>query len=69
MVDLYPNPAKDKIRIEGLEGEHEIQIYNVYGMLIKTLSIDGNDEIDIEELSAGLYIIRIDGHTMKFMKE
>jgi len=68
-VSLYPNPANDKIRIEGLEGVHEVQIYNAFGLLVKTLSISGNDEVNIAELSAGLYIIRIDGHSMRFMKE
>lgn len=68
-VSLYPNPANDKIRIEGLEGMHEVQIYNAFGLLVKTLSISGDDEVNIAGLSAGLYIIRIDGHSMRFMKE
>ena len=68
-VKLYPNPANDKIHIEGLEGVHKVHIYNTFGMLVKTLSINGDEEIDIAELSSGLYIIRIDGHSMRFMKE
>ena len=68
-VDLYPNPANDKIRIEGLEGENKVQIYNAYGVLVLSTSINGDDEISIAGLSAGLYIIRIDGHTMRFTKE
>ena len=69
LVRLYPNPASDKIRIEGLEGEHEARIYNAFGLLVRTLNINGNDEIGIEGLSAGLYILRIGGHAMRFMKE
>ena len=68
-VNLYPNPANDKIHIEGLDGVHKGHIYNTFGMLVKTLSINGDEEIDITELSSGLYIIRIDGHSMRFMKE
>ena len=69
LVKLFPNPATDKIRIEGLEDEHEVQIYNTFGMLVKSLSINGDDEIDISELTPGYYLLRIDGHAMKFMKE
>ena len=69
LVDLYPNPANDKIHIEGLEGENRVQIYNAYGMLVKTVSINGDDVIDISELTAGYYILRIDGHAMRFVKE
>jgi len=67
--NLYPNPANDKIRLEGLEGEHEIEIYNVFGMKVKTVSINGDSEISIDDLSAGFYILRIEGHATKFMKQ
>ena len=69
LIRLYPNPANDKIRIEGIEGHTTAQIYNAFGILVKTLDIDGDDEIGIGELSAGLYILRIGGHAMRFMKE
>ena len=68
LIKLYPNPANDRIRIEGLEIESKVQIYNVFGILVKTLNINGDVEIGIDELSPGLYIIRIGGHAMKFMK-
>ena len=66
---LYPNPANDKIHIEGLEGEHEAQIYNAFGILVKKTDIDSNDEINIEKLTSGLYFIRINGHALRFIKE
>ena len=66
---LYPNPANDKIHIEGLEGEHEAQIYNAFGILVMTTDIDGVGEINIEKLTAGLYFIRINGHALRFIKE
>lgn len=69
MVDLYPNPAKDKIRIEGLEGENKIQIYNTMGMLIKAVDIHGDEDINVSELPAGYYLLRVGGHAMRFVKE
>jgi len=68
-VSLYPNPANDIIRIEGLEDEHEIQIYNAFGMLVMTTTLQGDGEVNISGMSAGLYLIRIDGRlAMKLVK-
>ena len=68
-VSLYPNPANDKIRIEGLEGEHEISIFNAMGMKVMTVTLQDEGEIHIDELSAGLYLLRIDEkYTMRFVK-
>ena len=68
-VSLYPNPANDKLRIEGLEGEHEIQIYNAFGALVKVLNIDGDSEVNVGDLTAGYYFLRVGSHAMKFVKE
>ena len=69
-INLYPNPANDKIHIEGLEGEHEIQIYNAFGMLVMTTTLQGDSEINISDLPTGYYLMRIDNHrAMKFIKE
>ncbi len=68
-VSLYPNPANDKIRIEGLEGEHEISIFNAMGMKVIAVTLQDEGEIHIDELSAGLYLLRIDEkYTMRFVK-
>ena len=69
-INLYPNPANDKIHIEGLEGEHEIQIYNAFGMLVMTTTLEGDSEINISDLPTGYYLMRIDNHrAVKFIKE
>ena len=70
IINLYPNPANDKIHIEGLEGEHEVQIYNAFGMLVMTTTLQGDTEINIGDLPAGYYLIRIDNRrAVKFIKE
>lgn len=68
-VSLYPNPANDKIRLEGLEGKHEISIFNAMGMKVMAVTLQDEGEIHIDELSAGLYLLRIDEkYTMRFVK-
>ena len=68
-VSLFPNPADDVIRLEGLEGENDIEIFNAMGVMVKRMSLNGDGEINIEDLAAGQYIIRIGGHSMRFVKE
>ena len=69
-INLYPNPANDKIHIEGLEGEHEVQIYNAFGMLVMTRTLQGDSEINISDLPTGYYLMRIDNRrAVKFIKE
>ena len=69
-VSLYPNPAKDKLFLEGLEEESEICIYNAMGMKVKTMTLQGDAEINISELPAGIYLLRIGNQrTLKFIKE
>ena len=68
-ISLYPNPANDKIRIEGLEDETEISIFNTLGMLLMTQTLDGNNEISVGDLASGLYIIRVGRRHAKFMKQ
>ena len=68
-ISLYPNPASDIIHIEGLEGEHEIKIYNAFGILVMTTTLQVNSEINISDLPAGYYLIRIDNwRAVKFIK-
>ncbi len=67
--NLYPSPANDNIRIEGLEGTAEICIYSATGVCVKRLTVNDNDEISVIDLPAGLYLVRINGRqTVKFVK-
>ena len=43
-----------------------IKIYDLTGRII--LDIRGQREIDIRNLKAGMYFIKIDGRTYKFIK-
>ena len=53
---LYPNPAREKVTIEGIETS-EVQVYNAIGQMVKT--VRGTNEIDIADLAEGVYLLRI----------
>jgi hypothetical protein len=53
---FYPNPATDKIRF--VDVIELITIYDLKGILVKKDNLNTR-EMDISELSAGLYILKI----------
>ena len=66
---VYPNPANDRVRIEGLEAGSEVQLFNTLGELVKTVKVDANSEIGIAELAPGLYLVRCGNASIRFVKE
>ena len=56
MVTIYPNPATDRVVIEGIEAA-EVQVYNALGQIVKTVR-DAN-EIPVADLPQGVYMLRI----------
>ena len=69
-ISLFPNPANDQIRIEGLDGENEIQIFSTTGRLVKTAKLSNNEALNVSDLNAGVYLVRInETYDLKFIKE
>jgi len=65
-VDLYPNPAKEIIRIDfknPAEGTLKVEIKNLSGrsVYIEQITNDGSShaDINIQNLNAGMYVLRI----------
>ncbi len=59
---IYPNPASDFISIDA---EGSVEITDMQGRIVKTTSTSKEELIDISDLPAGNYIIRITGDTKK----
>ena len=55
-IYVYPNPAKDRVVIEGIEAA-EVNVYNALGQMVKT--VRGTNEIDLSGLVDGVYLLRI----------
>lgn len=68
-LTVYPNPAKESIRILGLEANSQIEIYNSLGELVKVMSVSADQEIGVRDLASGLYLVRCGNATMRFVKE
>ena len=69
-ISIYPNPTNDKLFIQGLSSLSKVSIYNVLGKLVLSQTI--SKEIDVKQLSKGIYILKIIDEqketTRKFIK-
>ena len=59
-VLVYPNPATDVLYIQGVEVAG-VQVFNTMGQLMKT--IQGTNEIHVNDLAPGQYLLRITSAT------
>lgn len=57
---FYPNPAKDELVVKYFSKEtFQVEIYNILGNKVKTFSLNGGQaNVNIEELSNGIYFMR-----------
>ena len=65
---IYPNPAKDIIRIKNLADNQLVTVYSINGAIVKKVIASGDTEINISELHAGLYIIGVGNAFSKIIK-
>lgn len=62
-LSIYPNPARDILNIDltDLNIKAQINIVDIYGRIVSTLSTNGNSKnsISVGDLSSGIYIVQI----------
>ena len=70
-VNIFPNPAHDKLNIVSTGGINEVSVCDLLGQVFLTGNYSQDKlEIDVSALPAGLYFIKINGYeTRKFVKE
>lgn len=69
-ITIYPNPSSNYIKIDGLSDNENIKIFNLLGKKVLDKSIQPNEEINIRNLSKGIYLLKIDKkRTIKFIKK
>ena len=58
-IQVYPNPTKGLLHIEG-QGTMHISVSNLLGQTFQETIADGNTSLDLSRLEAGMYLIRIE---------
>jgi len=71
-IEIYPNPATSYLNVQINEGERNstLSIYNTQGSLVKTVPVNSDsEEIDVSELPAGVYILKLHDERVPFIKQ
>ena len=69
-LSLFPNPVADRLFIKGrISGSILFEIYNLYGMKVKS-EMSNNNYIDVSNLQTGCYYLKSNGFpVLKFLKK
>lgn len=57
-VNVYPNPAKDMVFVEG-EGIETVALYDMLGNCLRSMDYNLGKELNVSGLSRGTYILRL----------
>jgi len=70
LITVYPNPANDFITIKNIpEGRSLVSIYSITGSKITSLYVSGDEQINVSNLSKGLYLMKVNNQVSKFIKQ
>lgn len=69
--NIYPNPAKDKLYVHLKNSDNtEVSIFDLTGKLIMIKAVNNSTlEFNIRHLKRGIYLVKADNKSLKFMKE
>jgi len=73
-VSIYPVPVKDYAFINFKDAvKARVDVYSLNGTLVKSEQINGSAQIDLKQLSKGVYTMRVvsgeSNYSVKFIKE
>jgi hypothetical protein len=72
-IAMYPNPAKDELKVEcGELKVNTVNIFDVAGKMVHNFqfsTFNSQLTIDVRHLQSGVYFLRIDDTVQKFVKE
>jgi hypothetical protein len=67
-LQILPNPSHNQVIIKNLSGNCQGRIYTLDGRMVKAFEASEGLMLDISDLSEGMYLLNIDGQTLKLMK-
>lgn len=69
-LKVFPNPAKESIILEGVKDKTNFKIYNILGVEVLDGQVNKNEQIKINTLEKGVYLIKVDAsESLKFVKQ
>lgn len=69
-LSLYPNPTVSMLTLAGLgSGRHQVRVFSSIGRLVMETEVAEGAQIDVSDLSSGLYFLFSEGQLFKFIKK
>jgi len=69
-ITIYPNPTVDMFAIENLPIATSVAIYSANGQLLRQIpNVNEGDKIDISDLEAGIYFVRVFDKSYRIIKQ
>lgn len=65
---VSPNPTRDILRIANLQHRVKATVYSANGMRALAEEVEPGGTLDVSRLAAGVYLLRIDGQALRFVK-
>ncbi|MDR0543352.1 MAG: T9SS type A sorting domain-containing protein [Dysgonamonadaceae bacterium] len=65
-ISVYPNPAKNELRIANLQSGETVKIYDLTGNLLLQ---SGKNILNISNFTSGIYFVKVAGTVTKIVKE
>ena len=67
---IYPNPVKDalNVSVSGVVNDSAVQVYDITGRQVLAVKLSGN-ALNVSNLPSGIYILKMEGKSGKFIKE
>ena len=67
-LSLYPNPSTSFLRIIGLKAAEPYRIYSILGVKTQSGIVSENQEIDVNGLQTGMYMLQVSNTALPFVK-
>ena len=69
-IYVFPNPVKNMLTITGAHENGIINLFSLTGTLLQSIPAQENaTHIDASSLSPGIYLLRVEDKTVKFIKQ
>lgn len=70
MISIFPNPVVSNLQLKGIKESTTVQVLAVNGaIVIDTVVNPGNANINLDSLSAGVYMLKVNNAVVKFIKK
>ena len=69
VLSVYPNPSASFLRVSGLNTAEPYRLYSILGLEFQSCIVSSDQEIDIDALQTGMYMLQIANTALPFVKK